>query len=91
MSYNVIPTAQFIKEAKRLIRKYPSLKSELAQLNSTLADDPSIGTPLGNDAYKSGSPSRVKAKAKAEVPELSLIWLCLTRKFICSPFMIRLN
>lgn len=65
MSYNVIPTAQFIKEAKRLIRKYPSLKSELAQLNSTLADDPSIGTPLGNDAYKIRIAIKSKGKGKS--------------------------
>jgi len=52
MSYNVIPTNKFIKEAKRLVRKYPSRKSELVQPNKTLSENPSIGTPLGNDAYK---------------------------------------
>ena len=49
MSYNIIPTQKFIKEAKRLIRKYPSLKSELVELNKTLSDNPTIGTPLGNN------------------------------------------
>jgi hypothetical protein len=43
MSYNIIPTDKFIKEAKRLIRKYPSLKSELAELNKILVENPCTG------------------------------------------------
>jgi mRNA-degrading endonuclease RelE of RelBE toxin-antitoxin system len=62
MSYNIIPTEKFVKEAKRLIRKYPSLKSELSDLNKILAENPSIGTPLGNNAYK----IRVAIKSKGE-------------------------
>jgi mRNA-degrading endonuclease RelE of RelBE toxin-antitoxin system len=65
MSYNIIPTDKFIKEAKRLIRKYPSLKSELAELNKTLAENPSIGTPLGNDAYKIRVAIKSKGKGKS--------------------------
>ena len=65
MSYSVIPTKKFIKEAKRLIRKYPSLKSELAELNNTLAGNPAIGTPLGNDAYKIRIAIKSKAKGKS--------------------------
>lgn len=65
MSYNVIPTNKFIKEAKRLIRKYPSLKAELVELNKTLAENPSIGTPLGNDAYKIRIAIKSKAKGKS--------------------------
>ncbi len=30
MSYNIIPFDKFKKEAKRLIRKYPSLKNKLS-------------------------------------------------------------
>jgi mRNA-degrading endonuclease RelE of RelBE toxin-antitoxin system len=65
MSYNVIPTAKFIKEAKRLIRKYPSIKSELDQLNNTLAQDPSIGTPLGYNAYKIRIAIKSKGRGKS--------------------------
>ena len=32
MNYKVIPVDKFQKEAKRLIKKYPSLKFELAEL-----------------------------------------------------------
>lgn len=36
MNYNIIPTEKFKKEAKRLVKKYPSLKKELAELNRIL-------------------------------------------------------
>lgn len=61
MNYNVIPTAKFKKEAKRLIKKYPSLKNELQKLNEVLQTTPTIGTPLGNDSFK----IRVAIKSKA--------------------------
>ena len=65
MGYNIIPTNKFIKEAKRLVRKYPSLKSELVQLNKILSENPSIGTPLGNEAYKIRIAIKSKGKGKS--------------------------
>ena len=52
MNYNIELSANFKKEAKRLIKKYPSLKIELAELFTKLEENPTIGTPLGNDIYK---------------------------------------
>ena len=52
MSYEVVLSDVFKREAKRLIKKYPSLKDEIAQLGSLLATDPKQGTPLGDDLYK---------------------------------------
>ncbi|MBK7884707.1 MAG: hypothetical protein IPJ81_13685 [Chitinophagaceae bacterium] len=60
MSYNIIPVAKFKKEAKRLVKKYPSLKQELLELNDTLSSNPTEGTSLGNNAYK----IRVAIKSK---------------------------
>ncbi|MDB4919180.1 hypothetical protein [Mucilaginibacter sp.] len=60
MSFSIIPTDKFKKEAKRLIKKYPSLKSELVDLNIYLANDPTSGTSLGNNTYK----IRVAIKSK---------------------------
>ena len=40
MNYNVIPVDKFKKAAKLLIRKYPSLKKELAELNISLIANP---------------------------------------------------
>jgi hypothetical protein len=52
MNYSVIPIDKFKKEAKRLIRKYPSLKKELLKLTSLLQSNPTAGTSLGNNTFK---------------------------------------
>jgi mRNA-degrading endonuclease RelE of RelBE toxin-antitoxin system len=52
MSYNIEITDNFKKEAKKLIKKYASLKNEIAALGIELAKNPTLGTPLGNDIYK---------------------------------------
>lgn len=52
MSYSIELSANFKKEAKRLTKKYPSLKTELAELFEELEENPTTGTPLGNDIYK---------------------------------------
>jgi hypothetical protein len=52
MSYNVELANNFKKEAKRLIKKYASLKKELAKLFEELEEYPTKGTPLGNNIYK---------------------------------------
>ena len=65
MSYNVIPTEKFKREAKRLVRKYPSLKNELVQLTNELSENPSVGTPLGNNAYKIRLAIKSKGQGKS--------------------------
>ena len=52
MSYKIVLTDNFKKEAKKLIKKYTSLKAELASLFKELEENPTMGTPLGNDIYK---------------------------------------
>lgn len=52
MSYKVELSEHFKKEAKRLVKKYPSLKTELASLFAQLEENPTIGTPLCDDVYK---------------------------------------
>jgi len=51
MKFKVIPAEKFKKEAKRLIKKYPSLKDELRLLSAILEDNPEEGTPLGNHTF----------------------------------------
>ena len=65
MSYSVIPIERFKKEAKRLIKKYPSLKSELIELNETLSGNPEIGTSLGNNTFKVRIAIKSKGKGKS--------------------------
>ena len=65
MSYNVIPTPNFKSQAKRLIKKFPSLKKELSDLNVTLSQMPALGTTLGNDTFKVRLAVKSKGKGKS--------------------------
>ena len=52
MNYKVELSSNFKKEAKKLTKKYASLKAELDLLFTELEDNPILGTPLGNHIYK---------------------------------------
>lgn len=65
MSFSVIPSYKFKKEAKRLIKKFPSLKQELFELSSVLSERPETGTPLGNNIYKIRVAIKSKSKGKS--------------------------
>lgn len=47
------------------MKKYPSLKNELAELGRQLADAPTIGTALGNNCYKIRLGIAYKGKGKS--------------------------
>ena len=65
MSYKIFLTDKFKKEAKRLVKKYSSLKAELQELNSAILLNPKLGTPLGNDTYKIRIAIKSKGKGKS--------------------------
>jgi len=65
MSYNIELSDNFKKEAKRLSKKYLSLKSELAALFAELEENPTLGIPLGNDIYKIRLAIASKGKGKS--------------------------
>lgn len=65
MSFNIELTEQFKKEAKRLAKKYPSLKNDLQTLGEQLLDNPTKGIPLGHDVYKIRMPIASKRKGKS--------------------------
>lgn len=62
MNYSVIPSERFKREAKKLIKKYASLKKELFELNELLEQNPESGVSLGNNCYK----IRIKIKSKGK-------------------------
>lgn len=65
MSFSVIPSEKFKKKAKRLIKKFPSLKQELAILGNELSQNPELGIALGNDTYKIRLAVKSKGKGKS--------------------------
>lgn len=52
MSYKIVITSEFAKEAKRIAKKHIGLKSDIAKLVADLAIDPTMGTELGHNFYK---------------------------------------
>jgi len=65
MNYNVLTIAPFDKQLKKLVRKYPSLKGEIAGLISQLQTEPNKGIALGNDCYKIRLAIASKGKGKS--------------------------
>ena len=52
MTYRIIPTPEFIKQAKKLSKKYPNLPTDLGGLHDLLMENPKSGIHLGNNCYK---------------------------------------
>jgi len=52
MKYNVLTIAPFDRQLKRLTKKFPSLKTEYAELIEDLEQKPEKGTPLGSNCFK---------------------------------------
>ncbi|GGF09668.1 mRNA-degrading endonuclease RelE, toxin component of the RelBE toxin-antitoxin system [Chishuiella changwenlii] len=65
MNYNIIVTPEFLKEAKKLGKKYPSLKEDLSILFVELEQNPTLGTALGDNCYKVRLAIKSKGKGKS--------------------------
>ena len=65
MSYKIFSIPLFDKQAKRLAKKYPSLKNDLAELVKKLAAEPEQGKALGNNFYKIRLAIASKRKGKS--------------------------
>jgi len=52
MSFNVKTISVFERQAKRLMKKFPSLKKEIQTLISKLKEEPEKGTYIGYNCYK---------------------------------------
>ncbi|MEM6764150.1 MAG: type II toxin-antitoxin system RelE/ParE family toxin [Bacteroidota bacterium] len=65
MKVNVIVTPDFQRDAKKLLKKYPSLKSDLARLADDLLLNPKTGTQLSAHVYKIRLAIKSKGKGKS--------------------------
>jgi hypothetical protein len=65
MNFNVFVTPDFKRDAKRLTKKYKSLKTELLALVASLEIAPTQGTAIGNDCYKIRLAIKSKSKGKS--------------------------
>lgn len=65
MNVKVRVALSFKRQAKPLLKKYPTLIKELSQLESDLKKNPKMGTSLGNNAFKIRLASKSKNKGKS--------------------------
>ena len=65
MNYEVIATPRFKRDIKKLVKKYPSLRSEFKNLVNLLENSPQQGSPLGNNCFKIRLAIASKGKGKS--------------------------
>lgn len=65
MKIKVLTSKNFRNKAKRLLKKYKYLKSELQDLEKQLFENPEFGIALGNDCYKIKLAVKSKGKGKS--------------------------
>lgn len=66
MSYKtIIFSDEFIRRAKKLFKKYRSLKTDVANLQQSLLENPYQGTVLGENQYKVRLAIKSKGKGKS--------------------------
>lgn len=64
-NYKIETIAPFRRVAKKLVKKYPSLKNEFVELKNKLKENPQLGTSLGNNCYKIRLAIASKGKGKS--------------------------
>jgi hypothetical protein len=64
MNFKIDAIPNFKREAKQLVKKFHSLKNELANLEQSLQNDPYKGIPLGSNCYKIRLSIKSKGKGK---------------------------
>ncbi|OFX18407.1 MAG: addiction module toxin RelE [Bacteroidetes bacterium GWA2_31_9] len=65
MANKVTPTPYFENKYKKLSKKFPSLGSELLNLENELKENPTLGESLGANIYKVRIASKDKGKGKS--------------------------
>lgn len=65
MSFELIPTSVFLKELKKLRKKYASLESDLENLGDQLQSNPRMGVEVYKNCYKIRFAIKSKSKGKS--------------------------
>lgn len=65
MITKIITSENFRNKAKRLLKRYRSLKNELFELENELKKNPELGTYLGNNCFKIRISIKSKGKGKS--------------------------
>jgi mRNA-degrading endonuclease RelE of RelBE toxin-antitoxin system len=52
MALIVVPTADFVRGLKQISKKHKEIFADIAKLSAQLKENPTFGTPLGQNLYK---------------------------------------
>jgi mRNA-degrading endonuclease RelE of RelBE toxin-antitoxin system len=81
MSFELIPTSGFLKELKKLRKKYASLESDLENLGDQLLSNPTMGVEVYKNCYKIRFAIKSKSKGKSGGGRL-ITWVKLEKERI---------
>ena len=81
MSFKILPTPPFERELKKLSKRYPSIKSDLAATILSLKETPTLGESLGNNCFKVRMAISSKNKSKSGGARV-ITWLKIVDKII---------
>jgi hypothetical protein len=65
MPFRIEATPEFLSEAKKLAKKYPSIRNDIETLGEELSEKPMQGTFLGSNIYKIRLAITSKGKGKS--------------------------
>lgn len=65
MNFEIVATQFFMRELKRLAKRYPAIKNDIAELAAQLQENPAIGTSIGKDCFKIRIAITGKSKGKS--------------------------
>ncbi|MCF2496366.1 type II toxin-antitoxin system RelE family toxin [Dyadobacter chenhuakuii] len=65
MGYEIIATPHFQKDFKKLLKKYPSIQSDIVALSETLLSNPTAGNEVFKNCYKLRFAIKSKGKGKS--------------------------
>ena len=80
MNYNIETFPPFDRAAKRLAKRYKSLKDDLSQLINELRANPQMGTDLGNGFRKIRMAVKSKGKGKSGGARIITFTLILSQE-----------
>ena len=52
MKFKIVPSKEFLKDVKRLLKKYKTIKNDIDELSNLLQENPQAGIDLGRGLYK---------------------------------------
>lgn len=81
MKYSIIVIDNFKREAKPLLKKYPSLRNELEVLQAQLLENPRMGVKITENLYKIRLAVKSKGRGKSGgMRVLTFVWEILVEE-----------